>query len=83
MDSIPDSGFRGDLLSFAFDGPVQIDENKPLYIEADFPSRSLSATQTRVLVRKFIAGFKKAGLKRGDRVVVHLYNNVRPGREMG
>lgn len=75
--SASQGGLGLDLVSFAFDGPVTVDDQKPLYIDAECPSRSLNAAQTRLLVRKFIAGFKQAGLKQGDRVVVHLFNNVR------
>jgi acyl-CoA synthetase (AMP-forming)/AMP-acid ligase II len=66
-----------DLVSFAFHSQVRVNRRAPLYIDASCPSRSLNATQTRTLVRKLIAGFRNAGLKRGDRVVVHLFNNVR------
>jgi hypothetical protein len=68
-----------DLVSFAFDSQAKINRRTPLYTDAECPSRSLNATQTRTLVRKLIAGFKTSGLRRGDRVLVHLFNNVRPG----
>jgi non-ribosomal peptide synthetase component E (peptide arylation enzyme) len=70
-------GLGSDLVSFAFSSRVKLNKRTPLYIDADCPSRSLNATQTRTLVRKLIAGFRDAGLRRGDRVVVHLFNNVR------
>jgi hypothetical protein len=70
-------GLGGDLVSFAFNSQVKLNKRTPLYIDADCPSRSLNATQTRTLVRKLIAGFRDVGLRRGDRVVVHLFNNVR------
>jgi hypothetical protein len=70
-------GPGSDLVSFAFNSQVKLNKRTPLYIDADCPSRSLNATQTRTLVRKLIAGFRDAGLRRGDRVVVHLFNNVR------
>jgi non-ribosomal peptide synthetase component E (peptide arylation enzyme) len=66
-----------DLVSFAFDSQVKVNRRTPLYIDAECSSRSLNTTQIRTLVRKLIAGFKAAGLKRGDRVLVHLFNNVR------
>lgn len=66
-----------DLVSFAFDSQAKINRRTPLYTDAECPSRSLNAAQTRTLVRKLIAGFKTAGLRRGDRVLVHLFNNVR------
>jgi hypothetical protein len=70
-------GLGSDLVSFAFNSQVKLNKRTPLYIDADCPSRSLNASQTRTLVRKLIAGFRDAGLRRGDRVVVHLFNNVR------
>lgn len=70
-------GLGSDLVSFTFNSQVKLNKRTPLYIDADCPSRSLTATQTRTLVRKLIAGFRDAGLRRGDRVVVHLFNNVR------
>ena len=70
-------GLGSDLVSYAFNSQVKLNKRTPLYIDADYPSRSLNATQTRTLVRKLIAGFRDAGLRKGDRVVVHLFNNVR------
>jgi non-ribosomal peptide synthetase component E (peptide arylation enzyme) len=69
-------GLGSDLVSFAFNSQVKLNKRTPLYIDADCPSRNLNATQIRTLVRKLIAGFRDAGLRRGDRVVVHLFNNV-------
>jgi hypothetical protein len=66
-----------DLVSFAFDSQVAASRRTPLYVDAACPSRSLGARQFRTLVRKLVAGFKSAGLRRGDRVLVHLFNNVR------
>ena len=65
-----------DLLSFAINDTHAQDETKPIYIDAEDPSRSLTGAQTKALVRKCIAGFKKAGLKRGEVVLVMLANNV-------
>ncbi|KAI9736311.1 MAG: hypothetical protein M1834_001197 [Cirrosporium novae-zelandiae] len=57
-----------DLISWVFDGPIYIDPSNPL--------RSISYNQARVLVRKLAAGFRKAGLKRGDGVLIHSFNDV-------
>ena len=73
-DTSPNTGV--DLVSFAFDGPISFDQQKPLYIDASDPTQNLNAAQFRVLVRKLVAGFKAAGLPKGDRVLVHLFNNV-------
>lgn len=81
---ITDSGVNkpqlySDLLTFAIDHhhhQEQYDEQKPLFIDAVDPSRSLNKKQFRVLVRTLVAGFKACGVKRGDCVVVHLGNCV-------
>ena len=66
-----------DLLTYTFEGPIHYDrDNKPLYIEAEDPSRYLTASQSKCLVRKLIAGFRHVGVKKGDRIVVHLPNTV-------
>ena len=65
-----------DLLTFAFDGPVPYDRNKPIYIDAEDQSCALDAHQFRFLVRSLIAGLKAHGVQRGDCVVVHIPNSV-------
>ncbi|PKY03567.1 acetyl-CoA synthetase-like protein [Aspergillus campestris IBT 28561] len=65
-----------DLLSFAFQGPVEYDQSRPLFIDAENPSRSLNASQFRLLVRTLIAGLKAHHVQRGDCVLVHLGNNI-------
>lgn len=65
-----------DLLSFVFQGPVEYDQSRPLFIDAENPSRSLNASQFRLLVRTLIAGLKAHHVQRGDCVLVHLGNNV-------
>lgn len=53
------------------------DQHSPIYIDPDRPTRSLTATETRSLVKKLIAGLKAAGLKKGDVVCVNAFNDVR------
>ncbi|KAF9889587.1 hypothetical protein FE257_007095 [Aspergillus nanangensis] len=65
-----------DLLSFAFRGPVHYNELRPLYIDAEDPSRSFNARQFQTLVRTLIAGLKAHHVQRGDCVLVHLGNNI-------
>ncbi|KAJ9622716.1 hypothetical protein H2203_006367 [Taxawa tesnikishii (nom. ined.)] len=50
-----------DLLSWTFDG-LSYDEDKPIYIDALNPARSISARQAKTLIRKLVAGFRKIGL---------------------
>jgi hypothetical protein len=66
-----------DLLTFCFDGPNQYDQRRPIFIDAQDPSRSLNASQFRLLVRTLIAGLKAHHVQRGDCVLVHLGNSVR------
>ena len=49
---------------------------QPLYFDADDASRSISAVQVEVSVRRLIAGLKTAGVGKGDCVVLHLFNTV-------
>lgn len=65
-----------DLLSFAFRGPAHYDQQRPIFIDAEDPSRSFNAAQFRVLVRTLIAGLKAHHVQRGDCVLVHLGNSV-------
>ncbi|KAK6369655.1 uncharacterized protein PV06_10678 [Exophiala oligosperma] len=64
-----------DLLSWIFDDP-QYDKDKPVYIDAADPSRSISFSQAKVFVRKLVAGLKAAGLKNGDCVCVSSFNDI-------
>ncbi|KAJ5921644.1 hypothetical protein N7454_009118 [Penicillium verhagenii] len=64
-----------DLLSFIFDDPPY-DQDLPIYVDAKNPSRSISCNQARVLIRKLIAGLRAAGLRRGDCVLIHSFNDI-------
>ncbi|XMA20557.1 hypothetical protein WAI453_013348 [Rhynchosporium graminicola] len=59
-----------DILSWTFDDP-RFDPDEPIYIDAKDSSRSISSNQARVLIRKLVAGFHAAGLKKGD--FSHVY----------
>jgi hypothetical protein len=67
-----------DLLSFALDEqPVEYDDHRPLFVDAENPAWSLNALQVRLLVRTLIAGLKQvADVRDGDCVLVTLPNNV-------
>ncbi|KAL2860692.1 adenylate-forming enzyme AfeA [Aspergillus lucknowensis] len=65
-----------DLLTFCFRGPVPYNEDRPLFIDAEDPSRYFSARQFRTLVRTLIAGLKAQHVQRGDCVLVHLGNSI-------
>ncbi|KAJ5934087.1 hypothetical protein N7466_003634 [Penicillium verhagenii] len=64
-----------DLLSFIFDDPPY-DQDLPIYVDAKNPSRSISCNQARLKIRKLIAGLRAAGLRRGDCVLIHSFNDI-------
>ncbi|KAF2084078.1 acetyl-CoA synthetase-like protein [Saccharata proteae CBS 121410] len=64
-----------DVLSWYFDDP-QYDLDKPLYIDAACPDRCHTAREARTLIRKLAAGFTAAGLKKGDVVCIHSFNDI-------
>ncbi|KAJ5690179.1 Nicotinic acid-CoA ligase pyr1 [Penicillium macrosclerotiorum] len=64
-----------DLLTFTFCGPTPYNQNQPLFIDAEDPSRSFTATQFRQLVRTLIAGLKAHNVRQGDCVLLHLGNS--------
>ncbi|RAK99462.1 adenylate-forming enzyme AfeA [Aspergillus ibericus CBS 121593] len=70
------NGTYTDLLTFAFRGPVHYDPERPLFIDAENPSRSFNARQFETLVRTLIAGLKAHHVQRGDCVLVHLGNSI-------
>ncbi|KAK7529421.1 hypothetical protein IWX49DRAFT_586224 [Phyllosticta citricarpa] len=64
-----------DLLSWYFDDP-EYNHDDPVYIDAANKSRSYTARQAREVIEKLCAGFKAAGLKKGDVVCLHSFNDV-------
>lgn len=64
-----------DLLSWMFDNP-QYDIDKPIYIDAANPSRTISCRQGKLMARQLAAGFRAAGLKKGDCVCMHAFNDI-------
>ncbi|KAF7720249.1 Uncharacterized protein PECH_003364 [Penicillium ucsense] len=67
---------KADLLTFAFSSPRAYNPNQPIFIDAEDPSRSLTATQFQYLVRTLIAGLKAHQVQRGDCVLLHLGNSI-------
>ncbi|KAL1614431.1 hypothetical protein SLS54_009778 [Diplodia seriata] len=63
-----------DILSWGFDD-AEYDQDKPLWIDASDPSRSISANQTRTIIKQLVAGFRKAGLKPGDTVCITSFSD--------
>ncbi|KAF2464098.1 4-coumarate-CoA ligase-like protein [Lindgomyces ingoldianus] len=64
-----------DLLSWMFDGQTY-DQDKPIYIDAADPSRTICSRQARSTVRKLCAGFKTIGLKEDDCVCMLSFNDI-------
>jgi hypothetical protein len=67
-----------DLVSFAFSGPTTFDPTRPIYLDAQNPSRAFNARQFRLLVRSLIAGLRARDLEPGNCVLVQLENTVIP-----
>lgn len=65
-----------DLVSWVF-GNRDYDQDTKVYIDPENHQRSISANEARTYVRKFVAGWKAVGLKPGDCVCVHAFNDVR------
>ncbi|KAK5731677.1 hypothetical protein LTR17_011148 [Elasticomyces elasticus] len=65
-----------DLISWCYDNRASYDQDKPIYIDCADPTQTLSARQCYALIHKLIAGLRHAGLKRGDCVCIHSFNNV-------
>ncbi|KAH6644905.1 hypothetical protein BKA67DRAFT_541903 [Truncatella angustata] len=66
-----------DVVSFAFETEKIYDNEQPLYINADDPHQFLSYNLTRRYVRQMVAGLKAIGLRDGDTILVHLFNNYK------
>ncbi|KAK4497617.1 hypothetical protein PRZ48_010270 [Zasmidium cellare] len=64
-----------DITSWYFDNP-KVDDNKPVYIDVQNPNRHYTFGQARSTIRKLVAGFRKAGLKKGDVVCLHSFNDI-------
>ncbi|KIX06770.1 uncharacterized protein Z518_04746 [Rhinocladiella mackenziei CBS 650.93] len=66
-----------DILSWIYDEQSQrYDSDKPIYLDALNPSRSISANQAYRIIRKLAAGFHAAGVQPGDCVCVHSFNDI-------
>ncbi|KIW99448.1 uncharacterized protein Z518_11187 [Rhinocladiella mackenziei CBS 650.93] len=65
-----------DILTFAFANLGRYDQNAPIFVDARSPSDSVSALHAYRIVHQLIRGFKELGLKEGDCVCLHSYNNI-------
>ncbi|QKX61466.1 uncharacterized protein TRUGW13939_08614 [Talaromyces rugulosus] len=64
-----------DILSYIFDKPAY-NQDKPIYVDVHKPSRSISCNQARRIIRQLIAGLRAAGVKQGDCVALHSFNDI-------
>lgn len=48
-----------------------------IFIDAKNPSHFVSASQASEIVARLVKGFERIGIKEGDCVCLHAYNNVR------
>ncbi|ORY17341.1 hypothetical protein BCR34DRAFT_622014 [Clohesyomyces aquaticus] len=64
-----------DLVTFSF-GNRDYDHDKPIYHDLDNPNRTLSWRQGYDLVRKLVAGFRAAGLQKGDCFSITSFNDI-------
>jgi 4-coumarate--CoA ligase len=64
-----------DVLSWYFDDP-QCNPDEPIYIDAANTSRSYTHKQAKEIICKIAAGLKALGLKKGDTVCLHSFNDV-------
>ncbi|KAB2578020.1 Acyl-CoA ligase azaF [Lasiodiplodia theobromae] len=64
-----------DILSWGLDDG-EYDQDKLLWVDALDPSRSVSAKETRAIIKQLVAGFKKAGLKPGDTVCITSFSDI-------
>ncbi|RDH32426.1 hypothetical protein BDQ94DRAFT_179364 [Aspergillus welwitschiae] len=64
-----------DIISWIFD-QARYEIEKPVYIDASDTSCSISWRQARTLVRQLAAGLRAAGLKDGDCVCLHSFNDI-------
>lgn len=65
-----------DIVSFSFDKQNDYDEETPILVDAEEPSRFLDHKSYKTLVRRLIAGFKAYGLENGDSVLCQISNTV-------
>ncbi|KAJ5964986.1 uncharacterized protein N7479_004862 [Penicillium vulpinum] len=64
-----------DILSYIFDKP-SYDQDQPIYIDVSDHTRSISCNQARKLICRLIAGLRASGLKQGDCVLIHSFNDI-------
>ncbi|KAF3927120.1 S-dihydroxybenzoyltransferase [Arthrobotrys entomopaga] len=64
-----------DLLTWLFSND-QYDHDKPIFVDANHPERSMSTNEAKKMVKRMIAGLKSIGVKPGDAVCIHSFNDI-------
>ncbi|BCR90211.1 uncharacterized protein ACHE_60097A [Aspergillus chevalieri] len=64
-----------DLLSYIFDNP-EYDQDEPIYRDPANSSRSISCNQARKLIRQLVAGLQAWGVRKGDCIAIHAFNDI-------
>ncbi|OQV07844.1 AMP-binding enzyme domain-containing protein [Cladophialophora immunda] len=65
-----------DILTFAFANLSQYDNSCPIFIDASNPSNRISAQQARRTILQLTHGLRALGLKDGECVCLHAFNNI-------
>ncbi|KAH0828470.1 hypothetical protein AYO21_00395 [Fonsecaea monophora] len=65
-----------DILTFAFANLSQYDNSCPIFIDASDPSNRISAQQALRTVLQLIHSLRALGLKEGECVCLHAFNNI-------
>ncbi|EME81249.1 uncharacterized protein MYCFIDRAFT_204241 [Pseudocercospora fijiensis CIRAD86] len=64
-----------DVISWYLQNP-RVQDDRQIYIDAQDPRRYYTFAQARSTIRKLVAGFRKAGLQKGDTVCLHNFNDI-------
>lgn len=64
-----------DIVSFSLNH-CDYDPDQPVYHDLENESRTISWRQANEIVRKLVAGFRKAGLRKGDCFSVTAFNDI-------
>jgi 4-coumarate--CoA ligase len=65
------------IVTFTFTSAThQLDDSKPLYIDAENPDIHLTHHQYRLLAQRLAVGLLKNGFKKGDRLLLYSSNTI-------
>ncbi|KAL8682811.1 MAG: hypothetical protein Q9186_001140 [Xanthomendoza sp. 1 TL-2023] len=73
--SVDSSTPETDLLTYIFDDKIT-DPDKPILIDASDPSRFITSSTAKVVIRKLIAGLKAEGFEPGECVCINAFNDI-------